>query len=216
MKRTTFGLIRHGRTVWNEEHRIQGRLDSPLSTAGLKAARRWGEELARFSWRRILASDLGRVRQTVTEINRSLGLTVHFDPRLREQDWGRWSGLTFTELHERHQEELQRQVAAGWDFRPPGGESRREVLARAEAALADGCRQWPGEQVLVVCHEGIIKCLLYHLRGRRFLPGEPRLLRRGYWLHLLTADQRGINLQQIHALRLASPETAYTNEIEKS
>ncbi|HEB49919.1 MAG TPA: histidine phosphatase family protein [Desulfobulbus sp.] len=203
---TTFGLVRHGRTVWNEERRIQGRLDSPLSPAGREMARRWGRELARFGWHRILASDLGRARATVDLINQGPGLEVHFDPRLREQDWGRWSGLTFAELHALHQEELDRQVAAGWDFRPPGGESRREVLVRARAALTDGHRRWPGEQVLVVCHEGIIKCLLYHLCHRRFLPGEPPLLRKGYWLHLLRVD-REIHLEKLHAAPLTAADT---------
>ncbi len=209
MNSTIFGLVRHGRTTWNEEHRIQGRMNSPLSPAGRKAARRWGEQLARFPWQRILASDQGRARETVALINRRLGLPVHFDARLREQDWGRWSGLTFARLHELHGEELRQQVAAGWDFRPPGGESRREVLARARAALADGWRRWPGGQVLVVCHEGIIKCLLYDLARRRFLPGEPRLLRKGYWLHLLEADRDGIRIGTLHALRLASPDQVH-------
>ncbi len=201
---TRFGLIRHSRTVWNQEHRIQGRLDSPLSADGRAMARKWGEELRRMPWQRILASDLGRARATVAEINPSLGLEVHFDPRLREQDWGTWSGLTFAELHARHREELGRQVTAGWDFRPPGGESRRKVLVRARAALEDGWRRWPGEEILVVCHEGIIKCLLYHLCRRRFLPDEPRLLRSGYWLHLLTVDLDGIHLEKLHALRLTT------------
>ncbi len=201
---TRFGLIRHGRTTWNEEHRIQGWQDSPLSPSGRAMARRWGEELRPMPWQRILASDLGRARATVAEINRALGLAVHLDPRLREQDWGCWSGLTFAELHARHREELEQQVAAGWDFRPPGGESRREVLARATAALEDGWQKWPGEEILVVCHEGIIKCLLYHLCRRRFLPDEPRLLRRGYWLHLLRADRDGIRLDTIHALALTT------------
>ena len=33
-------LIRHGKTEWNELHRLQGRTDVPLSEAGREMARR--------------------------------------------------------------------------------------------------------------------------------------------------------------------------------
>ncbi|MFO7497275.1 MAG: histidine phosphatase family protein, partial [Desulfobacterales bacterium] len=45
----------------------------------------------------------------------------------------------------------------GWGFRPPGGESRHEVWRRGRAALMAGARRWPGETLLGVTHEGVIK-----------------------------------------------------------
>ena len=55
--------------------------------------------------------------------------------------------------------------------------------------------------ILVVCHEGIIKTLLYHLLGRRFLPGEPKILN-GYHLHLLQMRPQGMHLQGLNYLPL--------------
>ncbi len=184
MTTTKFGLIRHSLTQWNEEKRIQGLQNSPLSENGRRMATAWGHELAGLHWDRIVASDLGRVKETVALINRELNLPVHIEPLLREQDWGEWSGLSFPELFARFSPEVKNQEAAGWDFRPPEGESRKEVLARAMQALNKIADQWPGEDILLVCHEGIIKTLLYHLLDRKFLPSEPKILK-GYQLHLL-------------------------------
>ncbi len=203
MKATRFSLIRHSRTLWNEEKRIQGRQNSPLSENGRQMAAAWGHELQNLHWDRILASDLGRVHETVTLINGQLQLPVHTEPLLREQDWGTWSGLTFPELFSRYPHLVKEQEAAGWDFRPPAGESRKEVLSRAILALERGNAQWPDEDILVVCHEGIIKSLLYHLLNRKFLPDEPKILK-GYQLHLLSYTGNSPALIAMNHLCLSS------------
>jgi probable phosphoglycerate mutase len=206
MAQTTFGLIRHSLTCWNEEKRIQGLQNSSLSENGRRMAVAWGHELNTLHWDRILASDLGRVQETVAFVNRVLQLPVHFEPLLREQDWGRWSGLNFPELFARFGPEVRVQEAAGWNFRPPGGESRKEVLARALQALCAAGEKWQGQDILIICHEGIIKTLLYHLLGRRFLPDEPKILT-GYQLHLLQAGAVEPVLITMNHLELTGQET---------
>jgi probable phosphoglycerate mutase len=198
---TAFGLIRHASTLWNEEKKIQGQLDSPLSVTGRVQAADWGDKLKNFGWQRILCSDLGRAGETARLVNSKLRLPMDTDSNLREQDWGRWSGLTLARVRESEGDFLAGQVGAGWDFRPPGGESRREVLARAQSALRLAGSRHPGERILVVCHEGVIKCLLYHLLGRRFLPGEPGEVR-GYSLHLLELRQEKLHPVRINRLIL--------------
>lgn len=148
-------------------------------------------------------SDLGRVQETGQLVNATLGLPMFNDSRLREQDWGEWSGWTFPDLFARQLEAVQLQEQRGWKFTPPGGESRAEVLRRSEEALLDAHKRWPGENILVVCHEGIIKCLLYSLHKRKFLPSEPKLIR-GYQLHLLQVRGHEILLEEANALELDS------------
>lgn len=199
---TTFGLIRHAMTLWNEKKRIQGQDNSPLSPLGIQMAESWAADLATLPWDLILASDLGRAMETVARINRELNLPVHKESRLREQDWGDWTGLTLDSLRGNHKEDLQAQEQAGWKFQPPGGESRQQTLARSSAALVEAARRWPSKRILVVCHEGVMKCLLYHLSGRRFLPQESRLIKKGYYLHTLTVDGQVIELSTLHHMQL--------------
>jgi len=200
-KTTTFGLIRHGQTEWNREKRIQGQSDSPLSRKGEEQAVRWGRLLRGMGWSRMAASDLGRAVRTAEIINDFLRIPLATDCRLREQDWGAWVGKTLPQLHGSFSEELARLQKAGWGFRPPGGEDRIQVRDRGLSFLEAAAASHTGENVLLVCHEGVIKCLLYHLCGRKFLPEEPVLIG-PYHLHFLKHDGRSLRVEQVNAIDL--------------
>lgn len=181
---TTFGLLRHGQTEWNILKKVQGSADSPLTAAGKKQTAEWGQTLTRFQFNRILSSDLGRVKETVAIVNRTLSLPVTYDQRLREQRWGEWEGLSIPYISEHFQAEIALQIARGWEFTAPGGESRSAVKTRVLTALLEAAEKWPGQNILVVCHQGVIKSVLYHLTNREFMPGEDPLLHHNR-LHLI-------------------------------
>ncbi len=193
-KQTVLALLRHGKTLWNEDKRIQGRHNSALSPGGIAQVHKWGRFLGQYTIDRIISSDLGRVKETVAIVQKYLhDVPVEYTPILREQSWGDWEGMTFPELHKHHEKELNRQIQSGWAFCPPGGESRREVLQRTLPLLQKTIQQFPGEQILVVSHEGIVKSILYHLAGRAFMPEEKKLIQKRQ-LHLLYDKQGALTL----------------------
>ena len=198
---TRFGLLRHAETLWNREKRIQGQLDSPLTPAGAVQASKWGHILNSVSWKRIITSDIGRAMHTADNINATLVAPVSTDSGLREQNWGRWSGKTMAEATAEAVEIMPGYESAGWNFRPPGGESRRDVRDRSMDALQSAAARWPGETILVVAHEGVIKCLIYYLHNRRFLPSEPRIIK-PYHLHWLLCKDRKLGIELINAIPL--------------
>ncbi len=201
---TIFGLIRHGQTEWNTAKKIQGSGDSPLTEEGRQQTARWLPTLQKYRWDRIVASDQGRVRETVAILNRHLNLPATFDLRLREQNWGEWEGLTIPYIEENHRTELARRVASGWDFAAPGGETRQAVKVRVLAALLEAAGIWPGRHILVVCHQGVIKTALYHLTGREFLPGEDPLLHHNR-LHIISCAGGNFAPVRLNIPQLAEP-----------
>lgn len=191
---TVIALLRHGRTLWNEEGKIQGLSDSPLSLLGKSQVTEWQSFLRSRQVDHIFASDLGRVRETVAILQKSCPTArIHWIYALREQHWGDWQGRTLNKLKETDGKTLHRQVRAGWDFCPPHGESRREVLQRILPVFSRILQQFSGERILMICHEGIIKAILYHLADRRFLPEEEQLLKKNR-LHLLVGDGKKLQL----------------------
>ncbi|AGF78433.1 fructose-2,6-bisphosphatase [Desulfocapsa sulfexigens DSM 10523] len=197
---TLIALLRHGKTLWNEEGRIQGRQDSPLSSKGSKQVHDWGRFIGNYAIDHIVASDLGRVRETVAIIQQYCNsVPVEWKQSLREQAWGEWEGKSFRELKNQQPEELATQIRAGWDFRPPGGESRKEVLQRALPVIKDIPRKYPGKRILVISHEGIVKSIIYHLAGRAFLPEEEKLLQKRQ-LHLLLGGWDSLQLGPLNIL----------------
>jgi probable phosphoglycerate mutase len=193
--------MRHAETEWNRQKRIQGHQDAPLTVEGRTSAGRWGRQLQGFSWDRMLCSDLGRAKDTAALINARLKLSVQADAGLREQHWGEWTGRSINQLQIQEADRLAKLESAGWEFTPPGGESRRQVLMRSLAALGSAAEKWPGQRILVVCHEGVVKCLIYHLSGRHFRPAEGRLLKHRH-LHLISEKQGRFELVQANALEL--------------
>ena len=200
-KTTRFGLIRHAQTVWNREKRIQGQSDSPLTADGKRQAARWGLFLKPLAWDRIIASDTGRALVTAKIINDSLNISLTTDSRLREQDWGQWAGKTIAQLKTETPQELKAQEKAGWAFCPPGGEDRRHLQQRSQEALLEAASQWPGTNILVITHEGVVKSLIYHLYGRKFLATEPAIIKR-YQLHRLAHDQNGLRMEALNVMAI--------------
>lgn len=198
---TRFGLIRHAQTAWNRAKRIQGQSDSRLTREGKLQADKWGDILSAISWDRILVSDIGRAFETAARINNICKIPMTADRRLREQDWGSWTGKTVRDIESDEPQLLVKQTAAGWQFCPPDGEDRRSVCKRSHAALVEAAANWPGETILIVTHEGVIKSLIYHLSGRNFLPEEPPLIRSMH-LHWLLHNSKGLQIGELNALSL--------------
>ena len=198
---TRFGLIRHAQTVWNLDKMIQGQKDSFLTTTGRAQSRIWGERLTPLSFDRILTSDLGRTVATAELINRALKLPLKKTSQLRELDWGVWTGRRIRDIEKEIPEELRIMEQAGWQFCPPGGESRRTAWLRSRGALEDASKMWPGETILTVIHEGVIKCLLYGLAERKFMPQEPAMIKPCY-LHWLVVGETGLRIERLNAFKL--------------
>jgi probable phosphoglycerate mutase len=146
-------------------------------------------------------SDSGRAVETAAGINHHLQLSVESDPRLREQDWGRWTGRRITQVETEVSSRLQEKQMRGWKFCPPGGEDRLSVWHRSHSALIEAANRWRGDTILIVTHEGVIKSLIYHLSGRLFLPDEPALIK-SYNLHWLIFRNNVLRIEAINALAL--------------
>lgn len=64
----SFYFIRHGKTLFNTQHKVQGWCDSPLVEEGVAAARAIGSKLAEIEFASAYASDKGRTCQTLAEL----------------------------------------------------------------------------------------------------------------------------------------------------
>ena len=111
-----------------------------------------------------------RTLTTAKAVNRTLNCQYRQTQLLRELDWGEWTGKRLKEIKGEHPGRLKtRMEQEGWRF-PPGGEDRRAAWLRSRDALVAAFKRWPGETILTVTHEGVIKCLLYGLTDRKYLP----------------------------------------------
>ena len=69
---------------------------------------------------------------------RLLGLDPKPEPRLIEMAWGEWEGKSLEDLRaELRRRRWRRTRRRGLDFRPPGGESPRDVQERLRPLLSE-------------------------------------------------------------------------------
>jgi len=151
----TIILIRHGQTVWNEEGRFQGRLNSPLTKKGELQAKENAQKLKKniedFENIKIFSSPLGRARDTAYIICNELGInrdTIIFDDRIIEFNYGIFEGQKKEDMMKR--QEFRDREANKWSYRIENGESYILVQDRVKDFLNSIKNE---KKVIVVAHE---------------------------------------------------------------
>ena len=145
-------LIRHGETLWNQQGRMQGQNDSPLTATGLEQARKLARRLKDVAFSALYSSDLGRAHQTARCIADATGHEIVADEALRERHFGIFEGLTNTEIKAKHPDLHELFAKRLPDFRMPGGESAAEFMDRCVGALERIAARHEGETIAVVSH----------------------------------------------------------------
>jgi probable phosphoglycerate mutase len=145
-------LIRHGETTWNQQGRMQGQHDSPLTPLGLQQARLLARRLKAAAFTALYSSDLGRAHQTARCIADATGHEIVADRDLRERSFGIFEGLTNAEIAVRYPDlhaQFERRLP---HFCMPDGESAAQFQQRCVGALERIAQRHEGETIVVVSH----------------------------------------------------------------
>lgn len=129
-------LLRHGRTPWNHEGRVQGQLDVGLDDVGRAQAEAVAPVVAALEPAQLWCSDLERARQTVAPVALACGLEPRFDERLREFGFGALEGRTHTEIAADAPEDFAA-LRRGDYHRISTAESLAQVRSRMTSALGE-------------------------------------------------------------------------------
>ncbi len=194
-------VMRHGPTAWTSEKRLQGRTDTSLSDSGREIVESWRLP-AEFADFECVCSPLKRAMETAA----LLGYTPRIEPRLIEMSWGAWEGQVFPELREElGPKKMDDYQARGLDFRPPEGESARDVQTRIKPWLDE-----ISASTLVFCHKGILNALFALASGWDMTTKPPVKLRDGTVHHFRLVDGNPVveNLNISLAIPSNSPGAA--------
>ncbi len=148
----TVYLIRHGKTLANEQHLYCGSTDLPLSPAGAQELRCLDYNIpgARF-----LSSGMKRTEQTLELL---FGPVSHqADARFREVDFGAFEMRSFGELKD--DPDYQCWLTGDNEANiPPRGESGVQMRRRVLEAFAE--LMHAGEDTVLVTHGGVIAAIM--------------------------------------------------------
>ncbi|AJC59547.1 MULTISPECIES: histidine phosphatase family protein [Streptomyces] len=166
----TLILVRHGRSTANTAGVLAGRTPAvALDERGAAQAAALPARLAGIPLAVAVTSPLQRCRETLGPlVDARPGLRLENDERITECDYGDWSGRKLGELADEPLMEVVQQHPSAAGF--PGGESMREMQARAVAAVRDWnarVEETSGAEAtyLMCSHGDIIKSLVADALG---------------------------------------------------
>lgn len=165
----TIHLVRHGRSTWNDEGRLQGQtVHPPLTTLGEQQATAAAHHLIGAIGSApvtVISSDLVRASQTAAVIASALGAAVRLDPALREQALGVMEGVLSRDLTPQETPKGAHVSEIRWG----GGESIEDVHRRVGAFFDRELRQVRADSLhhlVLISHGDTIRVMDAWLRGR--------------------------------------------------
>lgn len=160
-------VVRHGKTLWNLEHRVQGIADIELCEEGREAAKALKEEVQALKADVVISSPLSRARETARLIVEDT-LPINIDDRIKERDWGRNEGMLIDDVD-------------SWDCwdvilntNVQNVERLQDFMSRVSEFIEEIKVKYPNKKVLLFTHSAVVR-VIHYLLGR--IPEDGNLSR---------------------------------------
>ena len=148
-------LVRHGKTIYNELGKLQGKSNIPLCDDGRNDCRRLKEKIKDKHYDICFCSPLIRAVETAMILVGDK-VEIRIDDRLTERYFGQLEGHIYTEYdHEKY-----------WDYNLNCNdleiEPIKDLFARCNSFIEYIKENYNDKDILIVTHGGVFKCI-YHI-----------------------------------------------------
>jgi len=146
---------------------MQGHQDIPLNKTGEEQAKQLAKKIQSVKFAGAFSSDLLRAKKTAEIIILEKKLMVKTTEALRERKFGRFEGTRWRE-NKTYQKLLSRFLKLSYKERYnkkpyEDTESDEELMGRFINFLREVALAYPGKNILVVTHGGVMRAFLIHL-----------------------------------------------------
>ena len=165
--------IYHGKTIWNEEHRLQGQTDIMLSEEGIKMAEAAAKEYSEIPFDICFVSPLKRAKLTADIILRGRNIPIIEDDRLKEMNLGSLEGQVYVPM--RPDSQVKNLFERPREYVPEGsGETLEELYSRTKEFMESKAIpiHKEGKMVLVVGHGALITSIISQYKNQEFNLGR--------------------------------------------
>ncbi len=161
-------IMRHGRTDWNDENRLQGKTDIPLNEEGREMARRAAKEYADVHFDICFCSPLIRAKETAEILLKGRNVPVVTDERLEEMGFGVYEGSKDYFENAEYPLNLFFEHPAEYVAPVKDGESMEELFKRTGEFLEE--KVYPelkeGKDVLIVGHGAMNSAIICQVKKK--------------------------------------------------
>ena len=154
-------LVRNAETLWNQERRLHGNQDSPLTENGKKQSQTLADLLEDEPIDIVYSSDLGRAIDTAKAIvSKHPEVKILNCRELRERSHGIAEGLTQKQVFDEYPKLQQERLKNKFLFKNPKGESYLDAQERLKPFVEELRQKHFSHNVLIVSHAGISRILI--------------------------------------------------------
>jgi len=158
-------LVKYCQTCWNKENRLQGAVNIPLNSEGIKEARKISDELRGFDIEGLYSGSTLCSVSTANEIAKPRKVKVKKISELNELNHGVWQGLYMKDIKKRYKKQY-----SIWKTSPvsgclPQGETMSKAYDRAVSAVHKIIDRHKGEDVCIVSGSVILSLIKCNFRN---------------------------------------------------
>ena len=158
-------VVRPGSTLFDDQERIKGCLDMPLSETGIVQVHKVADEMSKLSLTMIYSAPCESAQSTAKGISDQTKTKWKVCDCFRNLDHGLWQGKLIDDV-KRQQPRLFKQLQDNpRAFCPPGGETVVEAEARVEKMLTKLCKKHADETIAIVIPEPMASLVASKLKA---------------------------------------------------
>lgn len=153
-------VIRHGKTDWNLESRMQGQSNTRLNQIGIEQADKVRKIIEEKNIDLIISSPLERTKQTAEIINKNMNKPIEYNEKIMERNFGILEGKIANQIKnlddyfEYHQnKEVEK------------GEKIQDFVGRVFEGMEQIEKEHKNKNILLVTHGGVARAIDYYFNG---------------------------------------------------
>ncbi|KAA1261792.1 Phosphoserine phosphatase 1 [Rubripirellula obstinata] len=161
-------LIRPGSTDFDEQGRIKGSLDMPMSENGHQQVELICDEISDFRPSILYSAPCESAIQTAETLASRSGSKIKIIDAFRNVDHGLWHGKLLDELRRNHPKLYKRGQETPEEICPPGGESLFDAKLRIEKAVNKVIKKSGSQLVAFVIPDPLAQIVHHLLSGQQW------------------------------------------------
>ena len=189
--KTKIYLVRHTRTIGNDERRLVGRADYEVTQVGQEYINKLTEKLKNIKFDKIYSSTSGRAKKTIAPLAEQNGLNIIQDDNLCEMYFGIYDGMKWEEVNKINPEIDRLHIETNEIMNIPEQETTEQVAERMYKYIEKISKENFGKTILICSHGVAIEAFLRKITKVPFIEKREEYSQRNTSINILEYNQNG-------------------------
>ena len=189
--KTKIYLIRHTKTIGNDERRLVGKSDYEVTQLGQEYINKLTEKLKNIKFDKIYSSTSGRSKKTVISLAEQNGLDIIQDDNLCEMYFGIYDGMKWEEVNKINPEIDRLHIETNEIMNIPEQETTEQVAERMYKFIEKISKENIGKTILICSHGVAIEAFLRKITKVPFIEKREEYKQKNTSINILEYDESG-------------------------